>query len=168
MFNPSHRLLAGLLATASLLPLAASADDVVTKRFPSLELAMDIAKGAVDACREAGYQVSAVVVDKSAITQVVLRDALAARFTMRIAEDKANAVVMSGVSSGVFRTNRADIKDEMNEVDGILVLDGGLPIIAGGGMIGAIGVSGAPGGEKDEACAAKGIEKVQERLDFAE
>ena len=168
MFKSSHPLLASVIGLAALLPLSASADDVVTKRFPSLELAMDIAKGAVDACREAGYQVSAVVVDKSAVTQVVLRDALAARFTMRIAEDKANAVVMSGVSSGVFRTNRADIKDEMNEVDGILVLDGGLPIIAGGGMIGAIGVSGAPGGEKDEACAAKGIEKVQERLDFAE
>ncbi|MCB1733746.1 MAG: heme-binding protein [Gammaproteobacteria bacterium] len=164
----SQRLLASVIGVAAMLPVSVSASDVVTKRFPSLELAMDIAKGAVDACREAGYQVSAVVVDKSAVTQVILRDALAARFTMRIAEDKANAVVMSGVSSADFRKNRADIKDEMNEVDGVLVLDGGLPIIAGGGMIGAIGVSGAPGGDKDEACAAQGIAKVQERLDFAE
>ncbi|MCP5141567.1 MAG: heme-binding protein [Chromatiales bacterium] len=157
-----------LITAAAMLPMTASAEDVITKRFPSLELAMDAAKGAVDACREAGYQVSAVVVDKSAITQVVLRDALAARFTMRIAEDKANAVIMSGVSSADFVKNRADIKDEMNEIDGVLMLAGGLPIRAAGSIIGAIGVSGAPGGEKDEECAAKGIEKIQERLDFAE
>ena len=75
---------------------------------------------------------------------------------------------MSGVSSAEFRKNRADIKAEMNEVTGILALDGGVPIQAAGSMLGAVGVSGAPGGDIDEACALKAIEKVQERLDFAE
>ena len=53
-------------------------------------------------------------------------------------------------------------------VDGILVLEGGLPIRAAGGLLGAVGVSGAPGGERDEACARKALESVQERLEFAD
>jgi hypothetical protein len=64
--------------------------------------------------------------------------------------------------------NRADMRAELNEIPGVFLLQGGLPIRAGGSLIGAVGVSGAPGGEKDEACAAAAIKAVQERLDFAE
>ena len=41
---------------------------------------------------------------------------------------------------------------------------GGLPLLVGGDVIGAVGVGGAPGGEKDEACSAAGIDKVKARL----
>lgn len=144
----------------------ANADDTVTTRLMTLNLAADIARAAVEDCAKTGYQVSAVVVDRSGAPQVVMRDVYASRFTIDIAERKANAVVMSGVSSAEFRKNRADIVAEMNEVDGIMVLDGGLPIRAAGSLLGAVGVSGAPGGHLDEACARAGIEKVQDRLDF--
>jgi len=163
----------GLAACAVLLGVVGvssptlSADVIAVKR-PSLELATDIAKAAIAACREMGYQVTAVVVDRSGAPQVVMRDVLASRFTIQIARDKANAVVLSGVSSGEFRKNRADIRQEMNQVKGILLLAGGVPIRAAGSMLGAVGVSGAPGGDKDEICANKGIEAVQDRLDFAE
>jgi uncharacterized protein GlcG (DUF336 family) len=53
-------------------------------------------------------------------------------------------------------------------VDGILVLQGGLPISTAGSLLGAIGVSGAPGGERDEACAQAALDEFQERLEFAE
>jgi uncharacterized protein GlcG (DUF336 family) len=53
-------------------------------------------------------------------------------------------------------------------LDDLLVLDGGLPVTVAGSMIGAVGVSGAPGGDLDEACAQRGIDGVQERLDFAD
>jgi uncharacterized protein GlcG (DUF336 family) len=134
----------------------------------TLELASNIARAAVDACAEAGYQVSAVVVDRGGAPQVVMRDVFASRFTVEIAERKANAVILSGVSSADFRRNRGDILAEMNEVDGILVLDGAVPIRAGGALLGAIGVSGAPGGDKDEACARAALDEVQEQLDFVE
>ncbi len=63
-----------MLATL-LAPLAVAADpDLIQVKRMSMELARDIAQGAVDACREEGYQVSAVVVDRSGIEQVVLRD----------------------------------------------------------------------------------------------
>lgn len=142
------------------------ADDVLPARVMALELARDIAQGAVDACRDAGYQVSAVVVDRDGFEQVVLRDVYASRFTVQIARDKANAVILSGIASGEFRANRADIRTEMNHVDGILMLDGGVPIEAAGSLLGAVGVSGAPGGDKDAACARAGLEAVAERLQF--
>ena len=72
------------------------------------------------------------------------------------------------MASSEFRSNREDIRPEMNQVDGILVLAGGLPIRAAGFLVGAVGVSGAPGGERDEVCAQKALESVAERLDFAD
>ncbi len=122
----------------------------------------------MDACRAQGYQVSAVVVNRAGDTQVLLCDSLAARHTMQIAREKAEAVILSGVASAEFRRNRPDIRMEMNHVDGILVLEGGLPIVAGGSLVGALGVSGAPGGDRDEACARAALEKLRERLEFAD
>jgi uncharacterized protein GlcG (DUF336 family) len=153
-----------------LLPLAldASAKDVITQRTVSMELARDLAQAAVEACRADAWQVSAVVVNRAGDVQVVLRDSLASRYTMQIAQEKAEAVILSGVSSADFRSNRGDIRMEMNHVRGILVLEGGVPVRAGGALIGALGVSGAPGGDRDERCALAALDKLQERLEFAE
>ena len=161
--------LALILALAAL-PLVrpAMANDVLTMKQMSMELAADIAQRAVQQCRKTGFQVSAVVEDRSGSVQVGMRDALASRFTVEIAQKKANAVVLSGVDSGAFLKSRSDIRMEMNHVDGILMLEGGLPIRAGGAFLGAVGVSGAPGGDKDAACAAAALAEVQERLELAE
>lgn len=159
-------------ATALLLLAAASlpshAEDLINVKQISAELASDLAWESVRACRAKGYQVSAVVVDRSASTQVVIRDTLAPRFTIQIAAEKANAVILSKVSSSEFRRNREDIRMEMNHVDGLLVLEGGVPIQASGSMVGAIGVSGAPGGDRDAECAMEALEKLEERLEFAD
>ncbi|MET0068233.1 MAG: heme-binding protein [Candidatus Thiodiazotropha sp.] len=151
-----------------MIPGLVSAGDVITVKRLNPDLAWELVKHAVDACRAQGYQVTAVVVDRDGAESAVLRDAAASRFTIQIAREKANAVLLSGVASGVFRDNRRDIQQEMNHVEGILVLQGGLPITAGGSLLGALGVSGAPGGERDEVCASQALEKIQERLEFAE
>ncbi len=145
-----------------------SARDVITQRTVSMELARDLAQAAVDSCRGDGWQVSAVVVNRAGDVQVVLRDSLASRYTLQIAREKAEAVILSGVASADFRRNREDIRMEMNHVRGILMLEGGVPIRAGGALIGALGVSGAPGGEKDERCALAALEQLRERLEFAD
>lgn len=142
------------------------ADDVISVKRMTLELANEIAINAIEACRKDGYSVAAVVVDRNAITQVVMRDVLASRFFMEIAERKAKAAVMTGTDVGAFREQRADIRPELNELDEILMMDGALPISAAGSVIGGIGVSGAPGGDLDKACAQKGLDAVQARLDF--
>jgi uncharacterized protein GlcG (DUF336 family) len=148
--------------------VAAAEPDVLTYKQMSLDLARDLARVTVDTCRKQGYQVSVVVVDRSGTPQVVMRDNFASGASVEIAQRKAGAVVLSGVSSADLRRNRADIRAELNEIRGVLLLGGGLPITSGGSLLGAIGVAGAPGSEKDEACAAAGIKSVQERLEFAD
>ena len=148
--------------------LPAQASDLVPTRLLGLELARDIAGAAVEACRKDGYQVAVVVSDRSGDPVVILRDVFVSKYMVQIAQNKTNAVVMSNSSSGELRTNMARIRDELNELDGVLLMEGGVPIRFNGSLIGAVGVSGAPGGDKDEACARKGVEAVQERLDFAD
>ena len=162
-----RKILAGFLFFILVMP-AVQATDVVNVKLMTLDLAVDIAQGAIDTCREDGYQISVVVVDRSGRTQVVMRDVFANQYMTQLAQAKANAVVLSNTSSSALRKNRADIAAELNLLDDLLVLDGGLPVTVAGSMIGAVGVSGAPGGDKDEACAQSGIDGVQERLDFAD
>ena len=158
-------LLSALLA-ASFNSLAAQPDVLPVKQI-GLELARDIAMASVEACRKDGYNVSAVVLDRAGNVQAALRDTLAARHTLEIAERKAGMSIMSGIDSGEFRAARGDIRPELNHMAGLIVMDGALPIRAAGSLIGAVGVSGAPGGEKDAACAAAALKKVEERLEFA-
>lgn len=159
------RLVLGLMALAM---SSAQAADVVTTKNIGLELANEIAMQSVEACRKDGYQVSAVVVDRNGILRSAMRDDLAAQYSLQIAEEKANMVVFSGLPSGQFRKLRSDIRPELNHIDGLIVMEGAVPIMAAGVRIGAVGVSGAPGGDKDEKCALVALEKVQERLEFLE
>ena len=156
-----------LALLAASLPALAAPPDVLPVKQISLELARDIAMDAIDTCRGAGYTVSAVVLDRAGNVQAALRDTLAPRYTLEIAERKAGMSVMSGITSGEFLAARGDIRPELNHIDGLIVMEGGLPIRAAGSLIGAVGVSGAPGGEKDAACAAAALKKVEERLEFS-
>ncbi len=144
-----------------------AADSLMVKTI-GLELARDIASESVKACRKLGYQVSAVVVDRNGLLQAALRDDLATRFTLQIAEEKANSVILSGINSGEFRKARDDIRPELNHMRGIIIMQGGLPIEIAGSKIGAIGVSGAPGGHLDERCAQQALDTLSDRIDFAE
>lgn len=144
------------------------ADDSLMVKTIGMELARDIANESIKACRKQGFQVSAVVVDRNGLTQVALRDDLATRFTLQIAEEKANSVILSGINSGEFRKSRSDIRPELNHMNGIIIMQGGLPIEVAGSKIGAIGVSGAPGGDLDERCAQQALDALSERIDFAE
>lgn len=151
----------------ALMPSLAMAADIVPVKQISLELAQTIAIKSVEACRKDGYNVSAVVLDRSGSVQVALRDTLAAPHTLEIAERKAGMSIMSGIASGEFRKARGDIRPELNHMRGLIVMEGALPIRAAGSLIGAVGISGAPGGDKDEACATEALKAVEERLEFA-
>lgn len=145
----------------------AYAADVVTDKSIGMDLARDIANETIQACRKDGYHVSAVVVDRHGLVRAALRDDLAARFTLEIAERKANMTVMAWTDSGRFKNARADIRQELNHIDGLIVMEGGIKIVAGGFNLGAVGVSGAPGGKKDAACARKALKKLNQRIEFA-
>jgi uncharacterized protein GlcG (DUF336 family) len=79
-----------------------------------------------------------VVTDRSGDAVVVMRDVFASKYMMQLAQNKANAVVMSGLASGAVRENMARIREELNELDGVLLIEGGLPISVAGSMIGAV------------------------------
>ncbi|MDH5229130.1 MAG: heme-binding protein [Gammaproteobacteria bacterium] len=144
-----------------------SAADVINDKNIGMDLARDISNEAVLACRKQGYHVSVVVVDRHGISRASLRDDFASRFTLEIAERKANLSILAWTDTGRFRQARKDIQQELNHIDGLIVMQGGVKIVAGGFNLGAIGVSGAPGGDKDEACAKKALEKLNERIEFA-
>jgi len=144
------------------------AGDSLSVRTIGVELARDIAFESIRACRKQGFQVSAVVVDRNGLVQAALRDDLATRFTLQIAEEKANSVILSGISSGEFRKSREDIRPELNHMNGIIIMQGALPIEIAGSKIGAIGVSGAPGGYLDERCAQQALDALVERIEFSE
>ncbi|MDH5425082.1 MAG: heme-binding protein [Gammaproteobacteria bacterium] len=144
-----------------------SAKDVVQARSIGMDLARDIANEAVMACRQDGFHVSAVVVDRNGLLRAALRDDLASRFTLEVAERKANMTVMAWTDSGAFRAARRDIQQELNHINGLIVMEGGIKITASGYNLGAVGVSGAPGGDKDAICANKALKKLAERIEFA-
>ncbi len=161
----STLLMAGFLLTAG---TVRAEEDIIKVRLMGSDLAADIAHGAVHACRDMGYQVSAVVLDRAGDIMASQRDIFASRHTLEIAERKAGLAIMAGVDSGQMRDTRGDIRPELNHMDGVIVMEGGITIRAAGSLIGAVGVSGAPGGDIDADCATSAIEAVQDRIDFAD
>lgn len=164
--NTSSKIL--LLSCITTVNTPLHAGDSLSVKTIGMELARDIASESIKACRKNGYQVSAVVVDRNGLMQAALRDDLASRFTLQIAEEKANSVILSGINSGEFRQSRSDIRPELNHMDDLIIMQGALPIEMAGSRIGAIGVSGAPGGEKDEICAQQALDELSDRLEFAD
>jgi uncharacterized protein GlcG (DUF336 family) len=132
------------------------------------EIALDLARAALADCRQRGFQVAVAVVDRFGVTQVVLRDRFAGPHTPATAAGKAWTAVS-------FRTNTTDLvastqpgtpQAGVRELPGAVILGGGVMVQAGGSLVGAIGVSGAPGGDADDACAKAGIATIQEKIDF--
>lgn len=156
-----------VFALSLLLPglaIAAPVDLLPVKQI-GMEMARDIATKSIEACRKDGYNVSAVVLDRAGNVQAALRDTLASRHTLEIAERKAGMAIMSGSDTGSFRDARADIRPELNHMQGLIVMAGGLPVRSAGSLVGAVGVSGAPGGEKDAACAEAALKALSDRLE---
>jgi uncharacterized protein GlcG (DUF336 family) len=163
MLRPSHWL-AGA-AVAAILSSNASAQGVVTERNISLGLALTVAQTALETCRANGFHVSVTVVDRAGLVRVALRDDGASPHTFENSQRKAYTARTFRVPSAEFATRMAGdpVKAQL-ALPGVIALAGALPIKVGDEIIGAVGVSGAPGGEKDEACAKTGIDKVSDDL----
>jgi uncharacterized protein GlcG (DUF336 family) len=149
-----------LLAVALLLPWPAMAQEATfTTKNLTLETALKMAQAALKSCRDSGYQIAVAVVDRGGNTQVVLRD--------RFARKAWTAVSFRGNTSELADATQAgSIQSGMRDIPGALALGGGLVVDSAGSMVGAIGVSGAPGGALDDACAQAGIDAVADDLAF--
>ena len=139
---------------------------VLTEKQISQDLARDIAIAAIEQCRKDGYQVTVAVVDKAGQERAVLRDDGAGPSTVSTSRRKAfTAVAFKRSTSETARLIAANmVSGNIKDVSDVLVLGGGVPVLAGNQIIGAIGVSGAPGGDKDEACAMAAVAKFAGKL----
>lgn len=167
------RMLAAAVALAALsLPATSEAQDdnesLVNLQVMKVEVALELAQAALENCRAQGFQVAVAVVDRFGVTQVVLRDRFAGPHTTSTSQRKA----WTSVS---FREATTDLAESTapgseaygaRDVTNALMLGGGVPVEAGGSMVGAVGVSGAPSGTADEGCALAGIDAVADRLAF--
>lgn len=148
--------------------VAGAQDATFAVRMMTPETALKAAQAALRKCRGDGYQVTVAVVDRSGVTQVVLRDRFAGPHTVRMAVDKAWTAVS-------FRTDTAQLakasqpgspQSGIRHRPRVAAVAGGHLIEGAGALLGGIGVSGAPGGDGDEVCARAGIAAIQETLDF--
>lgn len=163
------RVLAALVLSAAVFSAAAQGSDpTFTVRLLTPESALKAAQAALKHCRDGGFQVAVAVVDRMGIAQVMLRDRFAGPHTPSMARDKAWTAVS-------FRTNTTQLGEAsqpgqpqsgIRNRPRVAAVGGGLMIEAGGSLLGAIGVSGAPGGREDDACAAAGIAAIRDELDL--
>ena len=157
-------LFAGLLIS----PVASYAEEAMTlpiKRL-SMDVALKIAQATIGKCRKEGVNVAVTVIDRGGHAQVVLRDTLAMDLTLRISRDKAYSA-MSFNSATSDLEGRFKGAGSIAKVKGVLTAAGGIPINVGGTIIGGIGVSGAPSGKTDEACARAGLDAVMADLEMS-
>ncbi|MHB1949971.1 MAG: GlcG/HbpS family heme-binding protein [Acidiferrobacteraceae bacterium] len=131
----------------------------------TLGTAMKIAQGAVMACRKKGFQVSATVVDRDGVQQVVLRDTLAAPLSLTISYDKAYTSAMFNATGSALQHQPRHAPLSQAGAH-LLFVGGSVPIEAGGVFYGAVGVSGTPSAAIDQSCAAAGLKTVHEALEM--
>lgn len=156
--------------TSFLLASSTLAAEQFTAQATSLSTAAasKVAQAALSECQKGGYVVAVAVVDRSGIPLALLRDNLAGPHTPQTAIGKAWTAVS-------FRNNTTNLLDMsapgkpsagIRDIPGVVALGGGLTISARGILLGAVGVSGAPGGHLDDACGNAGIKAIQASLEL--
>ena len=161
-----------LLLAGALLPIfAASAfaqSATYSVRMLTPESALKATQAALENCRKRGYQVAVAVVDRAGVAQTMLRDRFAGPHTVQTAINK-------GYTAISFRTDTLELEKQtrpgmpsagVRDIPNVAAIGGGVLIQAAGATVGAIGVSGAPGGDADDACAKAGIAAIRDELEF--
>jgi len=166
MFASACRLAGAACVAVLAASFAAPASaDLLARKDLSLDTALAIASTAAATCKTQGYRVSVHVVGRNGEVLVALRGDDASPHTMENSMRKA-------YTSRTFRIPSGEMVKRLKEnpqlaaiyLTNVIATQGALPISIGDDVIGAVGVSGAPGGDKDEACAKTGIDKVADQL----
>jgi uncharacterized protein GlcG (DUF336 family) len=153
-----------LLTSINVVP----AEPLPTETFKILPavLAVEAAQAAVAACKQQGYAISVSIVDRAGTPKLLLVGDGASALSRRLSRRKAYTAAVRRVSTGELAKQVAApgaFNPTLYDTQ-LVTATGDLPIKVGDETIGAIGVSGAPGGDKDEACANAGLAKISDRL----
>jgi uncharacterized protein GlcG (DUF336 family) len=126
---------------------------------------MEIASTTLATCKANGYSVSVTVVGRSGEIILQVRGDDANPHTMENSMRKAYTARTTRSPSGALVDRvKADPNLGLVHLTNVIAIQGALPIKVGDEVIGAAGASGAPGGEKDEACVKAGLDKVADQL----
>src|ERR1041385_115742 len=130
----------------------------------TMDVAEAIAQAAMAKCRADGYKVTVLVVDQLNAPKALIRDDGATAATTEVAKMKATATMLYNRPSGPATPPPPGQAAPPVPIAGTINAQGGLPIKVGESTIGAVAVSGAPGGDKDAACAGAGLAKAADKL----
>jgi uncharacterized protein GlcG (DUF336 family) len=153
-----------LVATPSM-----AADKLLVQyRTLTTAAAQRAAQAAFAACEKQGYTVTVAVVDRSGQPLALLRDQGAGAHTVTTAINKASTALSFRVDTAelALTTQAGKPQSGIRQLPNVVAVGGGLYIEAKGGIVGAIGVSGAPGGDADAVCAKAGITAIGDALEF--
>lgn len=154
----------GLFATST----PAEEDVLATFRAMKPALALELAQATLEACRAANFQVAVAVTDRAGVVQVILRDQLAGAHTPDTARRKAwtSASFRTDTRSMMEETQAGKVQSGARFITDAMMIGGGIPVTSAGSIVGAVGVSGAPGGDEDHKCAQAGITAIEDKLMF--
>jgi uncharacterized protein GlcG (DUF336 family) len=145
-----------------------AADGVIVQHALSLEMAQKIAMAAIQKCRSLGFHTTITVVDSAGLMKAFLRDEQTGPHTISLSKAKAyTALTLASrfATSGAFATARnSTLGSPMTNIEGVVGVAGGVPIKYHDEVIGAVGSSGAVGGDQDEICSNAGIAAVADQL----
>ena len=159
---------AAVLSTLWLVGAAHAQSGTYTVRMLTPETALKAATTALEDCRKRGFQVAVAVVDRSGVAQAMVRDRFAGPHTPDTAIGKGWTAISFRTDTLEFSkvTQAGQPSSGIRQLPRVVAVGGGVLIESGGAIVGAIGVSGAPGGAEDEACAKAGIAAIRDALDF--
>ena len=151
-----------VLACAIAAPAGAQ---LLNQKALSASMALAIAETAIATCKANGYAVSVTVVGRNAEPLVQVRGDGTGPHTMENSFRKAYTSRTFRIPSGdMVQRLKADPTLGLIHLSNVIANQGALPIKVGEETIGAVGASGAPGGEKDEACVKAGIDTIADQL----
>jgi uncharacterized protein GlcG (DUF336 family) len=151
-------------ALAPALASPASAQ-LLEQKSLSAAMAFTMAQTAIETCKASGYRVSVTIVGRTGEVLLQVRGDNASPHTVENSQRKAYTSRTFRLPSGEWATNLSNDPNRGGQfLTGVIAIRGALPIKVGEETIGAIGVSGAPGGEKDEVCSKAAIDKVADQL----
>jgi uncharacterized protein GlcG (DUF336 family) len=153
-----------VLAAASVAFSTSAFAQLPPSKILTLDVAQAIAQEAMAKCRADGYKVTVLVVDALNAPKALLRDDGATAATTEVAKMKATSTMLQNRPSGPAQPLPAGTTAPPATIPGTINAQGGVPIKVGDATIGAVAVSGAPGGDKDAACANAALAKLADRL----
>jgi uncharacterized protein GlcG (DUF336 family) len=162
-------ILATLAVAAALATTGAGAQKLLAN-YPTLTTAaaLQAAQAALARCDKDGYTAAVAVVDRGGHPLVLLRNGLAGAHTSQTAINKAATALSFRTETGELAatTQAGRVSSGIRALPNVVAVGGGMMIRAKGALVGAIGVSGAPGGDADEACAKAGIAAIADAIEL--